>query len=569
MIKKLFAACILTGLAGNIAAQKPEDHKKTSYTDSVGRFIVQVDMPIYLYVATSPDETPLRLERSDIKENKPIYLDGPGKHHIRHMDNINHRAEVFDIYADGQAPKTTVTLNGATTFVSSGVTYFGKDLTVKLSATDDMSGLKQIYYSTGNGNFAPYQNIDANNEGNYQLSFYSVDNVGNVETVKRRDFVVDLSPPVSNHNIVGIVKDNIISKNAQISITANDNASGIARIMYRFDNEPEKQYKQGANISFAHLKDGMHTLYYYSEDNVRNRENEKSIDFFFDKTPPILSADVLGDRFIVGDKVYFSGRSKLKLTAVDNKSGVKEIRYSINNGPFLEYEDPFYLPSVAGRHVVRYYAVDEMGNSSSGDYTYNSGIVYVDLAGPVLSHELSGPSFQKGDVMFVSPETKIILKGVDAESGLQYLSYSVDNRVDETRYETPFSVKESGAHTVRYFGYDNVNNRNSRDFEITVDGDGPEIFATFSIKRIDDATDTANPQFAGVYPSYIMLYLAATDLLTGNAEIYYSVNDEKEIPYTAPIRGFVKNTSYTVFIRAKDKLGNFSEKTVTFKTGDY
>lgn len=568
MIKKVFSVYALLGLVVGVSAQKPEDHKKTTYTDSIGRFIIQVDLPLYFYVSTSPDGAVQRLNRSDDKENKPIYLDGPGKHHFRHNDNINHRAEVFDIYADGQAPKTSISLTGAPTYVAGGVTYYGKNLTVKLSATDDQAGVKQIYCSTGNDDFAPYRSIDAGKEGDYRLRYYSADNVGNAETVKQKDFTVDLSAPTTFHNIVGLAKDEIISTSTKIYLTITDNLSGVESTAYRFDNEPEKPCKPGAVIPFAHLSDGMHTLYYYSTDNVRNKEAVKSVTFFFDKSAPIMSADVLGDKFIVNDKVYFSGRTKLKLTAVDNKSGIKEVRYSIDGEQFVEYQDPFYLPSKAGKHVVRYYAVDEMGNSSSDNYTHNTGIVYVDLTGPQLSYELSGASFQKGDVLFLGPECKIIFKAVDTESGTQYISYSVDEQKDETRYAAPFSVKESGTHTIKYFGYDNVNNRNSRDLEITVDGEGPEIFRTFSVKRIDEE-NAANPDDAGVYPSYVMLYLAATDLMTGNAEIYYSINGEAELPYTAPIKKFTKNQSYTVVVKAKDKLGNISEKTVRFKTGDY
>ena len=570
MFRKLFFGCMFFGLAGNISAQKPEDHKKTTYTDSIGRFIIQVDMPLYLYVSTSPDEKPRRLERSDEKgkENEPIYLDGPGKHYIRHQDNVNHRAEIFDIYADGRAPKTSISFSGAPTIVNDGVTYFGQNLTATLSATDDLAGVKQIYYSTDHVNFAPYRNIDASKEGNYRLSYYTVDYVGNVETVKQKEFVVDLSPPATYHNVTGISKDEIISTSTKIYLTSSDSLSGLERIMYRFNDEPEKPYKLGTMIPFVYLPDGSHILYYYAVDRVGNKEPEKTFAFSLDKSAPIMSADVLGDRFIVGDKVYFSGRTKLKLTAVDNRSGVKEIRYSINDDPFVEYQDPFYLPSKSGKHIIRYYAVDEMENMSSGDYTHNTGIVYVDLTGPQLSHQLSGASFQKGDVTFVGPECKVILKAIDTESGVQYISYSIDNQADETQFEDPFSVKGSGTHTIKYFGYDNVNNRNSREFEITVDDDGPEIFATFSVKRIDSET-SENTDDAGVYPSYVMLYLAATDLMTGNAEIYYSIDGEKEVPYTAPIRRFVKNSSYTIVVRAKDKLDNFSEKTIRFKTGDY
>jgi len=564
--KLIAAASLLIALAGGTQAQNPEEHQKTTFTDSVGRLIVQVDMPLYLYVSTSPDETPRRLDRNDEKgkEKEPLYLDGPGIHFIRHQDNINHRAEMYPIWADGQAPRTTLSFSDAPTYNSGGMTYFGKNLAAKLSATDDLSGVHQIYYSTGGGNFEPYRQIDAGKEGKYQLSYYAVDNVGNVETVKHKDFTVDLTAPATVHRIAGTMKDDVIAANVQITLTSADELSGVERTVYRFDNEPEKTYRQGTTISVSNLTDGQHTLYYYSEDRVRNRETEKSAGFFLDKTPPIMSADVLGDKFIVGDKVYFSGRTKLKLTAVDNKSGVSEIRYSINGEPFVAYEDPFYLPSKTGKHQIRYYSVDEMGNTSIGDYSHNTGIVYVDLTGPALSHELSGASFRKGDVMYISPETKITLKGVDTESGLQYLSYSVDGVTDEIRYDAPFSIRETGAHTIRYFGYDNVNNRNAREFDITVDAEGPEIFNTFSVKHIDaEGADTE------MYPSYVMLYLAATDLMTGNAEIYYSVNGGNELPYTAPIKGFAKNTSYVVKVRAKDKLGNFSAKTVEFKTGEY
>ena len=567
MNKNFFLICVFIGLTGFIFAQKPEEHKKTTYTDSLGRFIVQLEMPLYIFISTSLDETPQRMERNDQpgKEYEPIYLDGPGIHYIRHQDNINHRAEMFPLWADGQAPQTRILLSGSQTIAIDGVNWYSKNLTVTLDATDDLSGVKQIYFSSDGDNFSPYTNIDVSREGHHRLSFYSVDNVGNVETVKHREFAVDITPPVTEIHVDSFFKDDIIANDAKITLTATDNLTGVDRIMYRFNNEAERVYRAGANISFAHLPDGFHTLYYYAEDRVKNKETEKTLSFFVDKMAPIISADVLGDRFLVGDRVYFSGRSKLKLTAIDNKSGVSEIQYSINGGAFQEYEDPFYLPAVAGRHTIRYYATDEIGNTSRGNYTHNMGIIWVDLIGPVLSHELSGPNFTKGDVMFISPETKIILKGVDSESGLQYLSYSTGEQVEETRYEGAFSIHESGTHTIRYFGYDNVNNRNVNQFEVTVDGDGPEIFNTFSVTPVD----RDNPNDVDTYPSYVLLYLAATDLLTGNAEIYYSINGEREVQYTAPIRRFAKNTSYTVVVRARDQLGNFSEKTIRFNTNDY
>ncbi len=558
-------------LCMSLYGQKPEEHAYTTYTDSVGNFYIQVDMPLYLYVSTSPDGPKQQLKRSDIKENKPIYMDGPGKHHIRHADQVNHRAEVFEIYADGEAPKSTASFSGAPVYQDKNTIFYGKGLNIKLTTRDDMSGIKGLYQSFDGVSFTPYQPQSVAKEGIHTYQYYAVDNVGNVEKVQQKPFTVDLTPPVTYHNIEGIAQNSIISTSSLIYLTPSDNLSGVYRTYYRFDDGQERMYTPGNMIPFAQLADGEHTLYYYSEDRVQNKEDLKSVTFFFDKTAPIMSADVLGDRFIVEDKVYFSGRTKLKLTAVDNKSGVKEIKYSIDGQGFETYEDPFYLPSKSGRHVIKYYAVDQMNNTNANEYHHNTGIVYVDLTGPQLSYSVAGPNFRKGDIQYISPVTKITLKGTDSESGLQYLSYSLNEEKEETRYNGPFSLTQSGQNMIQYYGYDNVNNRNASDFSLMVDAEGPEILYTFSVKALsaERPEGTGTTEYAGEYPSYVLLYLAGTDLMTGNATISYSIDGGPELPYSAPIGSFRKDHTYTIKIIAKDKLENASEKTIMFRTSAF
>lgn len=81
----------------------------------------------------------------------------------------------------------------------------------------------------------------------------------------------------------------------------------------------------------------------------------------------------------------------MKLTAVDNKSGVKEIRYSIDGKDFEVYDQPFYLPSISGAHTVRYYSIDNMANQTVGrkgsgyeEFKHNVSKVYLDLTGPSI-----------------------------------------------------------------------------------------------------------------------------------------------------------------------------------------
>ena len=196
------------------------------------------------------------------------------------------------------------------------------------------------------------------------------------------------------------------------------------------------------------------SLEYYSVDHVKNKAEVKSFPFYFDKTAPITAADILGDRYVVGEKVYFSGRTKMKLTAVDNKVGVKEIKYAIDAGDFLTYDQPFYLPSLSGEHVIRYYSIDNLANQATGfeEFKHYVSKIYLDLTGPDIEYAYIGRKFETRDTVFINKETQITFKGNDPESGLKYISYSLNNISEESKYEGPFSITQEGFHRVEFFG---------------------------------------------------------------------------------------------------------------------
>jgi hypothetical protein len=66
---------------------------------------------------------------------------------------------------------------------------------------------------------------------------------------------------------------------------------------------------------------------------------------------------VLGKSFFSGGKEFSSGKSRLKLTSFDNKAGVKEVRYSVNNGEYQLYDSPVFLTQSAGNLIIKSYAV--------------------------------------------------------------------------------------------------------------------------------------------------------------------------------------------------------------------
>jgi hypothetical protein len=538
-----------------LLAQQPE-HEKKFYVDSVGRYYVQAALPLYISVATSPDEKPVTLMKDKTRE--PIYLEGHGVHALKHHNAVTGLYDELEISADGIAPVTTVSLLNAVEFNGAKGRFFGRGLSASLKAADEMSGPNAVFHAVNNQNFAEHKPVIFDKEGNYDYSFYALDNVGNAEKVKTVKFTVDLTPPESYHNIVSISSEKVISVNSTIYLTLSDSSSGVAKTFYKFDKETYKPYLSG-NIPFQYLPDGDHTLTYYSIDRVNNQEAEKTTSFYLDKKAPILSADILGDKFIVGDKVYFSGRTKLKLTAVDNKAGIKEVMYSINETPFIRYNDPFYLPNRSGLHGVKFYANDNTNNSSNDNYLHSVGLIYVDLTGPALTHRFQGPTFLKGDTVYLSPRTKIFLSANDPEAGLQRISYTVDATAAELPYKADFTIPSKGYHSVAYFGYDNVNNRNSKSFNFVVDEKGPEITPQFSVL----------PDKENNYPSYTTLYLAASDFETGPLKITYSINKGQEMVFATPLTGFSKNKEYTIKVTATDHLNNQTQREIVFKTGRY
>lgn len=550
-------------------AQPKPEHDKTSYVDEQGKLYWNKELPVYLRISSTPNGEGHLLESETHKEYvNPLYFDTEGKNYIRTRwavdkktgKEVYPREEVlWEVYADGIAPKSNSKFNNAPKYFKNNVQYYGKNLNVTLSTSDNTSGIKQLFYSADKNSYKEYKNnIQFNQGGEFQLLYYAVDNVGNSEKIKEKEFVVDITPPVSSHVIVGIslTGENIISTGTVISLSSMDTQSGVAQVYFQIDNK-KKQIYNGKKVPIAYLENGEHTLKYFSVDNVENREDTVFFNFYLDKHAPILTSDILGDRYIVNDQVYFSGRTKLKLTAVDNKAGVQEIIYSVDSDGFNTYDAPFYLPKKPGFHIVKYFATDKTENTTKktgshkyNKYQYSTEKIYVDLTGPTLSFDYVGDYYTTRDTVFINKDTKIRLKATDKEAGLQYISYSMDGVQEETKYSEPFTIQNSGTHTIEYFGYDNVNNRNRNEFYFVCDSDPPEPIWNFSIQAMGEK-DGLN-----IYPFYVLLYLAATDATIGTKEIYYSVNNKTEQKYNNHISGFVKNKINIVKVRAVDKLEN-------------
>ncbi len=370
----------------------------------------------------------------------------------------------------------------------------------------------------------------------------------------------DLVSPTSDIAIEGDQSEESVSERTTIVLSAKDDISGVSKTFYSIDDG--RTYTYSAPVKLTGLSEGEHTITYFSVDNVENVEEKKSKTFFLDKSAPRVISEVIGNTFIANGKEYYSGKTKLKLVALDNKSGVKEVLYSINGGEFTLYENPFYLTE-PGDLNVDVMAIDKVNNRqrigeiSDSEKTRS----YVDLSGPDLNYSFSGPSFVIRDTTYLTKDSKIILTGKDSESGFKEIDYQLNGNTLED-YAEPFSIESEGFYNITYNGYDNLQNSNTSSVLVQIDNTGPEVFNRFSISS-NKFKSVAGERLT-VYPPHVVLFLSATDKYSGLDKITYQINGSGELAYRSLIENFKRETVYTIIVNVTDKLGNKNSEEIKF-----
>jgi hypothetical protein len=573
MLRIKFIICLMV-VSAILVAQKQPEHKKRFYMSQDGKLYCNKYLPIYFWISTSPNENAekhrLKSETTP-KYSNPMYFDTDGRNTFRSpsaVDTITYkvvepRMDVeYQVYADGVAPVSKWGLNSKMVFENKSV-YFINTKEINITTSDDLSGVDGTMYSLDSAAYVKYSsNITLNAEKEYVFKFYSYDYTGNTENVKVVKICLDQSSPISELKFEGDKYNDVISGNTYVNIAANDNLSGVKKIFYAIDDTIYKVYS--GKLFSGNMSQGQHTIHYFAIDNVENKELLKSVEFYVDKTPPQVLEEIVGKTFYVNGKEFSAGTSRLKVSAIDNKAGVKEISYSINNGPLEKYDKPLILSSYKGNLIVKCFAIDNVGNKGgyNTENNRNNSIPYVDIIAPWVGYSFSGPIFKTRDTTFISNKTGIVLQAKDDESGVQKIEYQIDT-MDLALYQKPLNLPYDKYHSITMYGYDNTDNLTRQEFSVMIDTVGPQIFDRFSVVPLTSVVE--NNVTVNEYPSYAVLFISATDFCVGYESLTYKVNNLPWQNYGREISGFVANSLNTVIIRAVDKLGNKTEKTIRFK----
>jgi hypothetical protein len=140
-------------------------------------------------------------------------------------DKQSNNDKAVGVGCDGTTPVTTITLNPSAPNGLNG--WYVSNVVFTLKATDDMSGVANVYYKLDGGAAVPYSSaVTISTDGNHTIAYYAVDKVGNTETEKSVAIHVDKTMPY-----IVLNKDILINK-IKYTAVVQDNMSLMDRVEF-------------------------------------------------------------------------------------------------------------------------------------------------------------------------------------------------------------------------------------------------------------------------------------------------------------------------------------------------
>lgn len=317
-------------------------------------------------------------------------------------------------------------------------TWLNTDQTVILTSVDPISlfpsnqsasGICFLYYSIDGGTIYSITTVNPNiinltTSGDYDIRYYAEDFAGNLEAIKIASHNVKIDKDAPITSVVVVPPDGINDwyvTSPAIDLFAADSFSGVFKTVYKWDDALSfTDY----TTTLAIPSEGIHTLYFYSQDNAGNIEQVKSQEFKLDTIAPVTTDDISGQW--TNDKV-------ITFISTDTSSGTYRTYYTIDTfiPPDPTLSSAFTTNStitvpVDGIYFVKYFSIDNAGNIESVKTATNA--FYLDLIKPVLDPI---QPIDPADLIFTTA-THLTVNFTDDKSGIDVNTIKIF--VDDIEY---------------------------------------------------------------------------------------------------------------------------------------
>lgn len=388
------------------------------------------------------------------------------------------RSETFSI--DNTAPITSFTIIGQ----SKGKMLSSK-ASIALSSKDTLSGISRILYSINESDEKVYTApipLSVLKDGKSKIKYYAIDNVGNKEEVKvisanteeveektdlsSYSFYIDKEPPVIGLEIEGDQfkgKYLYISKDSHIKINANDDKSGVAKIMYSIDNALLGNNYEGP---FVVDGEGLHTISYAAVDNVGNLAMAKTQQVYVDKHTPISKISFKGHQFVNRDTLFITSETKISISTNEIGSGIQSTEYVLDNTKY-SYSSPIEV-SKEGFHTLEYFSRDNVTNTEANKKT----TFFVDNISPKIIFNFSvkaiGEKSVRDEKYTIYPSNAMLyIAATDNASGGEKLEYRINKGAPQNLI--PLKGLAPGNYEVEIHAYDALKNKSSLTIRFSIE----------------------------------------------------------------------------------------------------
>ncbi|MCL6601867.1 MAG: hypothetical protein K6T94_03250 [Paenibacillus sp.] len=227
-----------------------------------------------------------------------INQEGINKVSYYSVDRVGNKEAVKTSYVkvDKTAPVTQ----------ASQIMTWASNATITLLATDSQSGIAKTLYSLNGAEYVEGNTLTVATEGVNQVSFYSVDQAGNIEKIQAVDVKIDRTAPVTMSN----APTAWTREEVNVTLKATDTQSGIAKTLYSLNGS---EYVEGSSLKVT--AEGINRISFYSVDQAGNIEIIQVIEVKIDRTAPVITINLYNE-YKLGTIV------PLNYVAKDNLSGI-------------------------------------------------------------------------------------------------------------------------------------------------------------------------------------------------------------------------------------------------------
>jgi len=352
----------------------------------------------------------------------------------------NSKSSAFTV--DLTAPKTNYEVVG----INKDGNILAPSANVKLTSTDNLSGVRTMYYTFDGNNARVYSgpvNVGGLSDGEHTIKYYAVDNVKNMEggeggaSASTFKFYMDKTPPVPTHKVNGDqYKGNylFISSRTTISLAATDNKAGVKNIYYRIDGGERNTYNGEFKMPAVR---GTHNVKYDANDLVENLSSNHWINVFMDVDAPETGIIYSNPQFMDRDTLFVTKDTKMSLRFRDDASGIQKTEYQVDGGGFKSY-DAFSI-AAEGYHTIDFKSRDNVNNQEEAKHSS----CYVDNTAPEIFVKFSIEAIGKKNGKPVYPNyTRMYVSATDKKVGTETITYGMDGGAQQL-YSSPQTLDAS------------------------------------------------------------------------------------------------------------------------------